>query len=60
MERDKAKNLFKKAKEGDRNLREGSSVRGEGKGRSERTSEKEVAIFFNGTQDIFVVVVDKN
>ena len=60
MERDKAKNLFKKPKEGNRNLREGSSVRSEGKGRSERTSEKEAAIFLSGTQDIFFVVVDKN
>lgn len=60
MERDKAQNLFKKPKEGDRNLCEGSNIRGEGKGRSERTSEKEVTIFFNGTRDIFVVVVDKN
>lgn len=49
-----AQNLFKKPKEGDRNLSEGSSIRGEGKGRSEAHSrERSNNFFFNGTQDIF-------
>ena len=50
-------NLFKKAKQRDRNLSEDSSIRGRGKGRSEvHFRQRSNNFFFSGTQDIFFVV----
>lgn len=54
-----AQNLFKKPKEGDSNLSEGSSIRGEGKGRSEAHSRERSNNFFSTGLRIYFFV-DKN
>ena len=59
MERNMAQNLFKKPKEGDRNLSEGSSIGVKEREGLRRTPEKEATIFFSAGLRIYFFV-DKN
>ena len=52
-------NLFKKAKEGDRNLTEGSSIRGKGKGRSQAHFRERSNNFFSAGLRIFFFLLTR-